>query len=96
MLKLKGRGRFKFVCLTLFFCAGMGLIAPMAMEKFFINYAMPGTQTAWAASRHGILGQKAPELKLNTWIDENGHKISPIRLSDYRGKVVYLYFFQDW
>jgi hypothetical protein len=33
---------------------------------------------------------------LNTWIDADGNPTAPIRLADYRGRVVYLYFFQDW
>ena len=52
--------------------------------------------TASADSRLGILGRPAPELNLSFWIDGHGKKIESIRLSDYRGKVVYLYFFQDW
>lgn len=51
---------------------------------------------ASADTRFGILGQTAPELDLSTWIDGNGQKTKSIRLSDYRDKVVYLYFFQDW
>lgn len=50
-----------------------------------------------SANAHlGILGQPAPELNLSTWIDGNGKRANSVRLSDYRGKVVYLYFFQDW
>jgi peroxiredoxin len=53
--------------------------------------------TSASASGHlGILGQRAPELNLNNWIDAGGKKMPSIRLSDYRGKVIYLYFFQDW
>ena len=55
-----------------------------------------GLQAAWAAERYGILGREAPELDLNTWIDGNGEATAPIRLGNYRGSVVYLYFFQDW
>ncbi len=51
---------------------------------------------ASANSRLGILGQAAPELNLSTWIDGNGQKTESVQLSDFRGKVVYLYFFQDW
>lgn len=54
------------------------------------------TVPAGANTQYGILGQTAPELDLNTWIDGNGIKIEPITLSAYRGKVVYLYFFQNW
>jgi uncharacterized protein YqjF (DUF2071 family) len=52
--------------------------------------------TASADSRLGILGQAAPELNLSTWIDGKGEKTQSLRLRDFRGKVVYLYFFQDW
>ena len=51
---------------------------------------------ASADAHLGILGQLAPELNLSTWIDDNGKKTESVRLIDYRGKVVYLYFFQDW
>jgi hypothetical protein len=49
-----------------------------------------------ASTQFGILGQEAPELELNSWIDGNGKPMDPVKLKDYRGKVVYLYFFQDW
>ena len=55
-----------------------------------------GIQTARAESHLGILGQQAPNLNLNNWINGDGKKIDPVRLSAYRGKVIYLYFFQDW
>lgn len=51
---------------------------------------------ASADAHLGIQGQPAPELNLSIWIDGNGKKTGSIGLSDYRGKVVYLYFFQDW
>ena len=51
---------------------------------------------ASADAHLGIRGQLAPELNLSTWIDGNGKKTESVRLSDYRDKVVYLYFFQDW
>ena len=51
---------------------------------------------ASADAHLGIQGQLAPELNLSTWIDGNGKKTESVRLIDYRGKVVYLYFFQDW
>jgi hypothetical protein len=53
-------------------------------------------QTASASTQYGILGRQAPELELNTWIDGNGKPMDPVKLGDYRGKVIYLYFFQDW
>ena len=51
---------------------------------------------ALAQSPKGILGRTAPELELNSWIDGEGEAIKPIYLADLRGKVIYLYFFQDW
>ena len=58
--------------------------------------AVMGLQTASANVQYGIQGQQAPELNLETWIDGDGERVDPIYLSDYRGKVIYLYFFQDW
>ena len=66
------------------------------------DFSLPGSQTplgiqlASASTQLGILGQEAPELELDNWIDGNGKPMDPVRLTDYRGKVVYLYFFQDW
>ena len=51
---------------------------------------------ATAEAHSGILGQPAPALNLHDWIDGNGKKMEPVRVEDYRGKVIYLYFFQDW
>ena len=65
-------------------------MAPLSM------LARIGLQPASAAEKYGILGSEAPELDLNTWIDSDGDATAPIRLGDYRGSVVYLYFFQDW
>jgi hypothetical protein len=55
-----------------------------------------GIPTASAKTQYGIMGQPAPELNLSDWIDGNGKKTESISLSDYRGKVIYLYFWQDW
>ena len=61
------------------------------------NYNMlVGLKSASADVQYGIQGQQAPELNLTTWIDGDGNQIDPIKLSHYRGKVIYLYFFQDW
>lgn len=51
---------------------------------------------AEADNHRGILGRQAPELELNNWIDGTGGSIPAIRLNELRGKVIYLYFFQDW
>lgn len=45
----------------------------------------------------GILNQKAPELTVNVWQQlPKSNTTNEIKLEDYRGKVVYLYFFQSW
>ena len=63
----------------------------------FTDWAPPlGIKPAMADSHLGILDHMAPALGLDDWIDGNGKKTPPIRLADLRGKVVYLYFFQDW
>jgi len=43
----------------------------------------------------GILNQVAPELTVNQW-QQLPKGTTEIKLEDYRGKVVYLYFFQSW
>ena len=58
--------------------------------------SLTGIKTASAKTRYGIEGLEAPELNLENWIDGNGKPIKTIKLSDYRGKVIYMYFFQDW
>ncbi len=49
-----------------------------------------------ASEKYGILGKKVPELELNTWIDGDGNKSSSLKLEDFQGKVIYMYFFQAW
>jgi thiol-disulfide isomerase/thioredoxin len=44
----------------------------------------------------GILGQIAPDLELDTWIDAEGAAMAPFRLENHKGKVVYLLFWQSW
>lgn len=75
---------------------GVGLILLSGVSSVLDSHPMLGLQPALANSQYGILGRQAPELELNTWIDGNGKPMDPIKLGDYRGKVIYLYFFQDW
>jgi len=79
---------------TVFF--GFGWLMLSAEPNIFDSQPDLGLQTASANTQYGILGRQAPEMDLNTWIDGNGKPMDPLRLKDYRGKVVYLYFFQDW
>ena len=72
----------------IFFMSGAGQV---------IGINLPAViQAASEDSRYGILGQPAPELDLTDWIDGEGRPMNPIRLSGLKGKVIYLYFFQDW
>lgn len=45
--------------------------------------------------RYGILGQKAPELQVKTWIDGKG-KPTSFKLADHKGKFVYMKCWQYW
>lgn len=39
---------------------------------------------------------KAPEFKVKQWIDANGKKTEPLKLSDFEGKFKVIYCFQSW
>ena len=74
-----------------------GLVLLLIILMSFSVFEDPFEIQSVSASSHlGILGRRAPELNLNNWIDGDGKQMTPIQLSDYRGKVIYLYFFQDW
>jgi hypothetical protein len=75
---------------------GAGLIFLPGVSSMLDSHPGLGLQTASASTQYGILGRQAPEMELNTWIDGDGKPMDPIKLGDYRGKVIYLYFFQDW
>ena len=75
---------------------GAGLLMLTGGASVFDLKAPVGLPTASASTQYGILGRQAPELELNTWIDGNGKPMDPVKLRDYRGQVIYLYFFQDW
>jgi len=92
-MKLKKQITIKYVFFTI--ALMMGTLS-FLIGGFFDSNTPLGVPTASAKTQYGILGQPAPELNLSNWIDGNGKKTESIRLSDYRGKVVYLYFFQDW
>jgi hypothetical protein len=92
-MKLKSQITFKYV----FFAAPLLMGTLLSLIGGFFDSNTPlGIPTASAKTQYGILGQPAPELNLSDWIDGNGKKTESIRLSDYRGSVVYLYFWQDW
>ena len=47
------------------------------------------------ATPHSLVGNKAPELRINDWYFLEPGKKAP-RLKDYKDKIVYLYCFQSW
>lgn len=87
-LKIRFASTFTFLKIYLF-------LFILAVGFYFPAGSLP-VPIASASAGYGIQGQMAPELNLSNWIDGNGHKTDPVNLGDYRGKVVYLYFFQDW
>ena len=93
----RGRGReIKKSILTGNRLLIIGMILLFGVVSMSDNPAPPGLQMASASNQYGILGRKAPELGLNTWIDGDGKPMDPIEIGDYRGKVIYLSLFQDW
>ena len=48
-----------------------------------------------APNRYGIVGNQAPKLKVSQWIDGKG-KPTTFKLSDHKGKFVFLEFWQAW
>ena len=77
------------------FPGGLVLLLFILMS-LFVSEVLYETKPALAHSHLGILGRRAPELNLDNWISADGLQRAPIRISDFRGKVIYLYFFQDW
>ena len=63
---------------------------------FYCIGLMPYCQASQPAQKYGILGKKAPELTSNYWVDKNGNPVKEVLLSDHKGIVIYMLFFQDW
>jgi thiol-disulfide isomerase/thioredoxin len=45
---------------------------------------------------YGIVGHRAPEFDVMQWIDNEGNKTAPLKLSDLDGKFKVVYCFQSW
>ena len=86
----------KVTAMTIFLCAALNTKPGFEINCMSGLNEVIGIPSASATHHLGILGRTAPELQLHAWIDGNGEEIPPIRLGDLRGRVVYLYFFQDW
>ncbi len=73
----------------------IGVVAPLSgMTILESNTASAQDQTL-EKPRYGILGQHAPEIKLDYWIDSRGNT-ADYSIYNQQGKWVYLYCFQDW
>jgi len=95
-MNLRPQGILKPSIYTVILLIGVWVILPYGMNYLFDSSDTIGLQTPSADMQYGILGQQAPELNLTTWIDGNGKPMNPVKLKDYQGKVIFLYFFQDW
>ena len=89
-------GYLKARLFRLFSFPGGLVLLLIVLTGLFASEILYENQPAFASSHLGILGRQAPELNLDNWIDEDGKQRAPIQLGKYRGKVIYLYFFQDW
>lgn len=85
----------KRIASSLTFLTGLYL-SVLFILGIYSSYSPFEIPAAVASTGYGIQGQMAPEFNLTHWIDGRGQKTEPISLADFRGKVVYLYFFQDW
>ena len=86
----------RFVIISAFFLPGLWTVLSLEVSISTVFDTTFKKKIVSATTHYGILGQKAPELDLTTWIDGFGNPIEPIHLKHLREKVVYLYFFQDW
>ncbi len=73
------------------------LLLAAAAAVFCASFAIGADGgNSMSQQRYGILGLAAPEINLSNWIDAAGQPTDRILLSQLRGKVIYLYFFQHW
>lgn len=54
------------------------------------------TENKMINKQYGIEGNQAPEWNIPIWVDGDGKKIDPIKLSDFEGKFIVIYCFQSW
>ena len=64
----------------------------------FVVAILMTTADSAVAQNRGISGQKAPELKVDKWVQlpktARAAKTKNVKISDFKGKVVYMFFFQ--
>lgn len=49
-----------------------------------------------ASNDYGIIGKTAPELEVAEWIDPEGKSAPAFKLSDNKGKYIFMEFWQSW
>jgi hypothetical protein len=95
-MKLKKPAKLKTAARVGLIFIWLGVILRFKIGGLLDSGPKTGLQTASAGTQYGILGRQAPELNLSTWIDGDGKQIEPIKLGAYQGKIIYLFFFQNW
>jgi len=52
----------------------------------------------FSGSKYGIINKKAPKWQIENWanLTEEKNGKTRIDISDYKGKILYLYGFQSW
>lgn len=64
-------------------------------SMLFITLLMGIWVQSAIAQKYGILNQKAPPIGATEWMNLPEGKTS-LEISDLKGKVIYLYAFQNW
>jgi thiol-disulfide isomerase/thioredoxin len=80
------------------------ILAMLLALNLFVNEACTQTKNkkdkgdtmTTTKNTYGIGGAKAPEWNVPIWVDGEGEKINPVKLSDYDGKFKVVYCFQSW
>jgi thiol-disulfide isomerase/thioredoxin len=61
-----------------------------------VTNGMLYSNSVFAQQSRGILSKIAPELEVPYWIDGNGKQQKPFKVSENRGKWIFLKCFQNW
>lgn len=72
----------------------------MIKPKNIVRFAIAGvlitlTASATTANTRGIVGKQAPSWSVDKWLNLPSGK-QEIDVQDYKGKALYLFFFQSW
>jgi len=75
---------------------GIFTLIPMNGQNEITDIARE-LSTQGRLSSRGILGQEAPELQVDQWVDGNGEeRKAPFLIENHSGKTIVLYCFQAW